>query len=542
VSTPRHFMRFAPATVVAVFAAGCGDQPIAPKAITGTVALAPGAYALYAGSRAAGPLEFPAAGATGAEYLVVGQFATPQADISQGFALAGSIPATAALAAPPPVGEVPAALRFHDAIRRMDEKVARASQLLAARGIKPAPAPRGAPPVVGSARSFQVCANLDCSATANVGATARVVGLHSAIYVDTLAPSGGFAFADLQALGAQFDNLLYPIDTLAFGAPSDIDGNGVVIILFTSKVNALVGQPQCQTSFVTGFFLAADLAPATRASYNNGEVFYALVPDPAGTVSCSQSVASVKHLIPPTFIHEFQHMISFNQHVLLRGGLTETLWLNEAMSHIAEELGGRHYDSLGVDSTASHFLLGDLYNANLYLGNPAAYAVITETGPDELAQRGGEWLFLRYLVDRFGGATTQRLEQTALTGDANVSGATGTAFATLLGRWALALYVSDLPAFTPDSQLTYTNWTFRTTYASLNRQDSHNFPRTFPLVPLAASGGSFALNGTINSGSGAYVDIVQPALGARFTVTFTQPGGASLTGSGNPQLAIVRIR
>ncbi len=247
--------------------------------------------------------------------------------------------------------------------------------------------------------------------------------------------------------------------------------------------------------------------------------------------------------MPPTFIHEFQHMISFNQHALVRGGLTEVLWLNEAMSHLAEELGGRHYDSLGMDSTAVRFLFGDFYNANLYLKDPAGKAVITTTGPDGLAQRGGEWLFLRYLVDRYGAATTQRREQTTLTGDANVvNAAQGTPFATLLGRWEIALYVSDLPGFAPDTLLSYVNWRFRTTFASLHQSDPNTFTRAFPLVPVSSSGGAFALGGTIASGSGAYVDIAQLAGAPAFLVTFTRPGGAALTASGNPQLAIVRIR
>src|SRR2546425_9583032 len=35
--------------------------------------------------------------------------------------------------------------------------------------------------------------------------------------------------------------------------------------------------------------------------------------------------------------HEFQHMISYNHHVLERRGDPEILWLNEALSHRSEE-------------------------------------------------------------------------------------------------------------------------------------------------------------------------------------------------------------
>ncbi len=538
----RPFVRVVtPALAAAMVAAGCGDQPAAPKGVAGNVALAPGAFTLYTGRQAAGPLRFPATDTAGAEYLVVGQLATTQADLSASYTLGGSaVPLAEAAGLVGAARQLPLAVRFHDALRRMDEAVALASLRQGWRA--PPAAPRAGPPPVGDQRTFKVCANLDCSSLVNVTAVAQVVGARAAIYVDVAAPSGGFSLSDLQALSQQFDGVLYPIDTLAFGPPSDIDGNGVVIILMTPKVNALISSPACQQSFVTGFFLAADLAAATRATYNDGEVFYAMVPDPLGTVSCPQPVSRVKAVIPPTFIHEFQHMISFNQHTLVRNGPTEVLWLNEAMSHLAEELGGRHYDSLGVDTTASRFLFGDLYNAYQYLVNPAANAMISVTGPDDLSQRGGQWLFLRYLVDRYGPATTQRLEQTSLTGDANVVSAAGsTPFATLLGRWALAVYVSDLPSFTADTLISYANWHFRTTFASLHQQLPTDFSRIFPLVPLAATGGSFAATGTIRSGSGSYVYVTQPAGAPAFTVTFTQPGGLALNASGNPQLAIVRI-
>jgi hypothetical protein len=535
---------FVPAIAVAIVAAGCDNQPAAPKAVVGDVALAPGAYALYTGGRAAGPLRFPAADAAGAEYLVVGQFATARGDVSASFSLAGSPPLAASVArAPAPGAGLPAAVRFHDAIRRMDEAAARASLGPLARGESGVTLARAGPPIVGAQRTFKVCASLDCSSTVSVTATAEVVGLHSAIYLDQLAPANGFTLSLLQQLSAQFDTVLYPLDTLAFGAPSDIDGNGVVIILLTPKVNALVRPPDCQSSFVTGFFLAADLAPATRASYNNGEVFYAMVPDPIGQVSCAHTVDQVKALVPPTFIHEFQHMISFSQHVLERRGPIEVLWLNEAMSHLGEELGGRHYDSLGVDSTAAHFLLGDLYNAYRYLLNPAANAVITTAGSDGLEQRGAQWLFLRYLVDQYGPGMSRRLEQTSLTGDANIVSVAGnTGFATLLGRWALALYVSDLPSFTPDAALRYVHWGLRSTYDSLHVRYRNTFTQGFPLMPAGTSGGSFAVSGTISSGSGSYVDIVLNAGEPSFTVSFTSPSGLALSGSGNPQLAIVRLR
>ncbi len=528
----------------ALAAAGCSDGSTGPTTTGSDVTLNPGQFQLFGGAQGRGPLRFPAAGPSGAEYLVVGQFATDTADVSSSYALAGISPPAASQSFAAAAGlfpAVPAALQVHDAIRRMDEAAARASVALGARGPTAAPPAAAAPPVVGSQRTFKVCGDINCASLVQVSATAQYVGTHAAIFVDDSAPPNGFSASDLSQMGQQFDSDLYPIDHNAFGAESDIDNNGVVLILLTRKVNALVASPACKTSFVTGFFLGADLAPATRAQYNNGEVFYGMVPDPTGTVTCAYSVAEVRHLIPVTFIHEFQHMISFNQHVLLRNGNTEVLWLNEGLSHLAEELGGWHYDSLGIDSTKSRFWIGNLYNLNLYLQNPAPTPMVTLVSPGSLEERGAEWLFVRYLVDRFGAAMTQRLVQTSLLGSANVTSATGTAFPLLVGRWALAVWTSDLPSFTPDSLLTFRQWRFRTTYASLHTQDPTDFPRVFPLIPVAATSGAFSATGTVAAGSGAYVDISLPAGSAAFSVTFQAPAGAFAKG-GNPQLAVVRIK
>jgi hypothetical protein len=544
VSKPSFISDIAAALVAALAAAGCSDGTTSPKPVGSDVTLNAAEFRLFIGSQAGGVLRFPAAGPAGAEYLVAAQFATDTPDVSASYLLTGAAPAAsaplAALAAA--AAPLPVALRFHDAVRRMDEAAARASLLGGARGPAAAP-PAAGPPAVGARRTFKVCGNIGCTSLVGVPATAQFVGAHSAIFVDDSVPTGGFTPTDLQQLGQQFDADLYPIDHDAFGAESDIDGNSVVLILLTRKVNALVTSADCRStsSFVTGFFLGADIATATRAQYNNGEIFYGMVPDPSGLVSCPHSISEVRRLIPVTFIHEFQHMISFNQHVLVRSGTTEVLWLNEALSHLAEELGGWHYDSLGVDSTKSAFLIGDVYDAGLYLENPASQPMVTVVVPGSLEARGAEWLFVRYLVDQFGPATTQKLVQTSLLGGANVVSATGTPFATLLGRWALAVYVSDLPAFSPDPLLTYRTWRFRTTFSGLHLQDPADFPRVFPLVP-AAEGSAFSLSGTLSSGSAAYVDIVLPADNPAVNVTFTGVGGRSFPRGGNPQLAVVRIR
>src|SRR5207245_7767052 len=111
-------------------------------------------------------------------------------------------------------------------------------------------APPRAPALVtpvdsGNVRTFKVCNVLACdprkpSTLSTVTATALKVGTHIAIYVDNAAPQPGLTLSDLDNLRAIFDTRLYETDTLAFGRESDIDSNGMVIVLITVKVNALV--------------------------------------------------------------------------------------------------------------------------------------------------------------------------------------------------------------------------------------------------------------------------------------------------------------
>jgi len=531
--------------IVVILASACGGST-PPVAGGGDVTLAAGQYALYSGTQVAGALSFPAAGSGGAQYLVVAQFATGTAGVTSSFSLAGS---AAALAPAAPVERVEraapsVAAQFHDLLRRTEARLAAEARAAGVRseaaGVLRAP---GAvvPPVVGSGRSFKVCGDLTCGTLTTIQATAKYVGLHAAIYLDDVLPAGGFTPTDLLQIGQQFDTDLYPVDHLAFGDESDIDNNGVVVILLTPKVNALVARPACNDAFITGFFFGADLSPQLRAQYNNGEVFYGMVPDPAGTVSCAYPTTLVRLLIIVTFIHEFQHMISFNQHALVRNGDTEVLWLNEALSHLAEELGGLHFDSLGVDTTASRFYIGDLYNAAKYLHDPLLWAPVTETSPGELAERGAAWLLVRYLTDRFGTQVPRALVNTRLLGKANVEAATGAAFADLLGRWALALYVSDLPGFTAPADLKFARWRFRTTFASLHAQSPTDFDRAFPLIPLTATGASVAVTGTLRSGTGAFVLVTQPA-GPGFSLNFRTPAGAGFPANAGAQLAVVRLQ
>jgi hypothetical protein len=423
----------------------------------------------------------------------------------------------------------------------------------------PAGARQGAPSVPmrvapGVRREFKVIPTLNGLGIGvglvNVVAFAQSVGEHVAIFVDSAAPAGGLATADLDAMRDAFDQQLYPADTAAFGRESDIDGNGIVIVLMTSQVNRLVTAADCVNSgYVAGFFYGADIDPSSAYLFNNGEIFYTMVADSGATLSCSHPNSQVKRVVPGTLVHEFQHMISYNQHVLVRHARAEVLWLNEAMSHYAEELGGRAF--LPDTTTFCAYVSGDLNNAAKYWANPGIHPLVDTVGVGGLPERGEGWLFVRYLVDRLATDTsvaaqnviTRALAGSSLTGTANVAQVTGVPFATTAGEWALANWVSDLPGFAAPNALKYRKWAFRTAYPTLRAACGSAIPATFPLLAAADGGRTINLSGTMMSGSGAaYQRALQGPATAAFNVLFSDGTGAQLKSTVAPRLNVLRIR
>jgi hypothetical protein len=523
----------------------CGASSAQP------LSLVIGAYVSVDPASNAGCVALPANASIvdSAEYLLVAQSASGVSGRSSPFLLqggAGALTASVtanAVAPPPPPARLSTAQAFDRFLRRTA-----ATGSYGAPPTTPGPAAllspplRAGPPQVGDPRTFTVCANLTCSQFANVAATARTVGAHIAVYVDNLAPAGGLNSADLDTLTSLFDGRLYAIDTTAFGRESDVDGNGVVIVLMTGVVNSLVTAAQCNSSgYLAGFFLSADLAPTVRTHYNNGEVFYSVVADSGATLSCAHSRAQVKQAVPGTFTHEFQHMINFAQHVLVHGGSAEEGWLDEGLSKYAEELAAVSYLP-GDPASFDRGVFDDLLDAYQYLAATGTNPLLIPQDNGTLAEIGASWLFVRYLVDQFGNSLPLRLEQSVRTGSANVAAGTRQPYVTVVTRWALANWVSGLPGFAAPPELTYLSWDFRATFASLHAQDAFDFPLPFPLAPPAGAGTAASLNGTLMAGSGMYDRALQGPGASGFTVLFRANGTTPLPAAIAPRLSVIRIR
>lgn len=506
-----------------------------------------------------------ALGATNAEYVIVPQYADPgelhsgvvTAPTELGFTLvtgAGVGPVTQrsrpslSRAAPRPSTRA-----IFEGRRRANE--AELAGLAAAAG--PKPLAEGTSPSLQTAapatRQFHILETLDVPERfSRVTASLRYGGERVLLYEDDAAPSGGFSDVDYQRLGQLFDTRLYETAAHMFGAPSDVDGNGRVIVLLSPKVNGLAPHPDCLvTGNVHGYFWGRDLIMPALPNSNAAEIFYAAVPDPNGdSGGCPQTTNQVRESVPATFVHELQHMISYNQHVMSRGGRQEADWLNEGLSHLAEELVSRAYEldpsqprqtpeQLFPDSSQA-YIVPNVLNALDYLQATYASSVTVFRDLGTLNERGAAWLFLRWLGDQKGEEIYRRMVETRATGWENVEAQANESFQQLFGDFSLALYADfrpDVDRTGLDSRYRFTSRDFRQIFQRF--YDLGELSNPFPILAIPIGHNEMA-NGSMVQGT---MDFYRLTGGTGNTnVSFTAQGGGSLPASRYPQVGILRIR
>jgi len=413
--------------------------------------------------------------------------------------------------------DMPPQARFEALLRR------REAALVRERVARTPSAPfrvEGAVPSVGDTRTFQVF-NAD-SEFDEVTAVAEYVGSRAVLYVDEKAPAGGLSATDLANFGRRFDEVIYPTVTDAFGNESDLDGNQRVVILFTPTVNGLT--PRGSTGFVGGFYYGIDLLPDREGS-NNGEIFYSLVPDPSGQFSDARPKQNVLEVTPAVLAHEFQHMVHFNERVLvLEAASTEALWLSEGLAQMAEELVARDYENAENSFATNLFRAGNTGRARRYLfDTSAASLIVAAGGRGSLEERGAGWLHVLYLADQRGVGVLGQLTRTTMTGTDNVTARLSVPWDELLADWWTAVYVDGEQGMA--NRLTYPGLDLRELLAD-----------DFVLNPEGVGSTDFTRSGSLWSSSVQYY-IVVPTLRGSVTLRL---GGES--GGPSPPGAALRMR
>mgnify|MGYP002631612652 CR=1 FL=1 len=377
-------------------------------------------------------------------------------------------------------------------------------------GASSAPA---AVPSQGDRRTFKVF-NSDGKFD-DVKAVAEYVGDEVALFVEEGGESG-FTAGDLAAFADRFDDVIHPTVTGAFGDPSDLDGNDRVVILFTSTVNKLT--PRGTQGFVGGFFYGIDLLPERDGS-NGGEVFYTLIPDPTGQFADARPKAKLLEIVPAILAHEFQHMVHFNERILVvKAEANEALWLSEALAQMAEELVAKEYLASGDAKEADVFRSGNRGRARRYLQDPSETSLIVGSGQGTLEERGAGWLHVLYLSAQGGDGVLGQLTRSTRIGIDNITSRTGKDWPGVLADWWSATYLDGKGLGTVQE---YPGIDLRSLLSGVN----------YSLTPEAVGGGDFVRSGSLWSSSAQYY-ILGPALQGSVSLRLGgEAGGVSTPGA-----------
>lgn len=386
-----------------------------------------------------------------------------------------------------------------------------------------------------------------CGAPDNRASHVVAVSDHAIVVADDSNPAGGFTNAEFASIATTFDTLVDPLDRAAFGDPSDIDGNSRVIIFYTRTVNELT--PAKAEGVVEGFFNPRDLFPTTGTSQLQGcagsnvaEMFYMVVPDPTGTINTNvRTKADVQSSTIAVTAHEYQHLINASRRLYVNNADDfEEVWLNEGLSHIAEEL--LFYRTSGLQPraninattiTASQTRV-DAFNQHQggnfgrylqFLPKPEISSPYADN--DSLSNRGAIWSFLRYAADRKAttdGTIWKSLVNSTTVGIPNLTQVFGSDVMTWFRDWSISVYTDDkVPAA---SQYQQPSWNFRSIFPRIG-------VNTFPLKVRPLSNAT-ATSVTLAGGGSMY---------ATFGVAAGATAGVSWSGaSPNVVFSVVRVK
>ena len=399
-----------------------------------------------------------------------------------------------------------------------------------------------ATPTIGF--SFTINSNVtgnDLCGSARTNATATVVGVtaHAIVLSDNSSPSGGYSSTELAAWGQKFEDSVWTKITTNFGTPSDIDNNGRIAILFTPSVNQV---PVTGGGTVLGLFASRDLLPVAGCQGSNvGEMFYMPVPDPSSVINNKYTdKTGLSTTVLATLAHEFQHLINAGRR-MSNGAPSEEVWLNEGLSHIAEEL--MFYQAFPTNPR-SNITINDFFSSNTAVQNARidaynnfqadnfgrmyTYMQVPETNSpyaanDNLETRGAIWLLLRHAVD-------QKSSETGIWAQFDNATATGQAnFNNILGNIVDATHNMTIALFTDDASIsatgvfTFPSWNFRSIWGALCSQTGANCSAPYPLATKSLLGTPVDLS---LAGGGSSFLRFRVAGGVTASITGTSAGNA----------------
>jgi hypothetical protein len=207
--------------------------------------------------------------------------------------------------------------------------------------------------------------------------------------------------------------------------------------------------------------------------------------------------------------HEFQHLINGARRIYVNNADDfEEVWLNEGLSHIAEELLFYRVSGMAprqnIDATAirassqrvnafNNYAIANFSRYELFLESPSQNSLYADN--DSLETRGATWSFLRYAADRKAstdGTIWSQLVNSTTEGIANLQSVFGTDLSSQMRDWSISAFTDDNASTTSTFQ--QPSWNFRSIFPAIQISP-------FPLKTVALSNGVQASQALSGGGS-----------------------------------------
>lgn len=459
------------------------------------------------------------------------------------------------------------------AIARLRERAERAGT--AARRM---PVTRALAPNLGDVLPFHIrdidndVGDTICVKGFDVQARTVYVGEKTILFEDVNSPVAGQIDSFYDAIGHEFDQVIYPMLVENFGDPlafdSQLGGKGKVLMLFSPVLNE-------HFDGVAGFVSGCDFYPYDAAEGpdqntvgNDAAIFYAYVPDDATTTSVDRWQDFVRGVLA----HESKHIASYAAKFANGASALEEGWLEEATAQISSEIYQRNFShspwknpttflaSVGCEPPLTerngcpddrpqvmlhHFTF--LYD---YLDSGRSESPIGSSGN---AYYGGAWSFVRWTIDQYApseaGFLHAMTESTTSFGVDNIVSRINASFPDLVAGWSIASAAAGVTNFTAQSALlSFPSWKQAEIFAGMHDElvlvSSGNpaFPLVYPLVPDTLSFGDFTTSVSSLHGGGAALYDLRSAAAERQPIRITASGGDPLPANSPVRTTILRVK
>ncbi|TVP44221.1 MAG: hypothetical protein EA350_12175 [Gemmatimonadales bacterium] len=405
-----------------------------------------------------------------------------------------------------------------------------------------------------------------CTTGIPVQVVVRRVGSGGIWLEDVLNPPPGLSAGDYSTLGAQFDDVTLPRLRSHFGEPTDLDGNGRIVIVISQQVNRFGG--------ILGFVVSTDFAPVTSCpASNQGEFYYSITPDPDGVIPAPTAESQVRFTLddfrsetPRLAAHETTHIIQFGRRLQAGASAFGTIWELEGQAVLGEEVVG--FDALGL-GPRQNLGFGVAFNspetspvdwfANAFedlavyygfetrttrtAGAPAACSWLGRrdvSGPCDWGRLayGVSWSFLRWLSDHYGdqfaggeAELQRRLVEASVAGFPAIEQVVGVSRSPLLAYWAASLYTDGRLPPGADPRLSFPSWDLRSIDGALVEPAR--------LQPQTLSFNGFTTTRSVAAASSHYMTVSGPSHPS-FAIRTTTQAGTSLPA--HMQVWVVRLQ